>query len=172
MPQNIQLVSENDLCNLVQQKGTIDFICGGWECQSMSMARKHLGMDDDRFIPFLDMIKIVNFLQANQMVKPLYLFENTFPGTPGQHPLVDNTAKMVESFLGAPVVLDAARLGSAAHRARLFWTNWVLPEILQKSIPQDIYPQPSLDTILHKDHESTFPLHTPIFPFVKHNEIG
>ena len=172
IPQNIQLISDNDLCNLVQQNGTINFVCGGWECQPMSMAGKHLGMDDDRFMPFLDMVRIINFLQANQIHPPLYLFENTYPGTPGQYPLIDDTAKMVESFLGAPIVLDAAGMGSAAHRVRLFWTNWEQSNILQKAIPQDKYPEPSLESILHHDHVSTVPVHTPVHPFVKHNKQG
>ena len=85
----------------------------------MSLAGKHLGMGDDRFMPFLDMIRIVNFLQAEQTTKLLYLFENTHPGQFGQYPLVDDIAKMVESFLGAPVVIDAAGLGSSAHQIRL-----------------------------------------------------
>ena len=41
----------------------------------MSMAGMHKGMDDDRFLPFLDMIRILNFLQANQHPSPLYLFD-------------------------------------------------------------------------------------------------
>ena len=135
LPHNTQFVGESELTNLIRNNGPIDFICGGWECQSMSLAGKHLGMEDDRFMPFLDMIRIVNFLQAKQTTKPLYLFENTYPGQPGQYPLVDDTTKMVESFLGAPIVLDAARLGSSTHRIRLFWTNWCSAEILQKAVP-------------------------------------
>ena len=65
----------------------------------------------------------------------LYLFENTYPGQPGQYPLVDDTAKMIESFLGAPITIDAAGTGSAAHRVRLFWNNWCLPEVLQDAYP-------------------------------------
>ena len=133
-----------DLHNLIIDKGPIHFIFGGWECQSMSMAGKHLGMSDERFMPFLDMIRICNFLQVEQSSIPLYLFENTFPGPPGTYPLVDDTAKMVEAYLGAPIVLDAAGLGSAAHRVGLFWTNWCRPEILQAAIPQNKIPQPSL----------------------------
>ena len=81
----------------------------------MSMAGKHKGMDDDRFAPFLDMIKILNFFQVEQHPSPLYLFENTWPGKPGQYPNVDKAAKLIEAFLGAPIVIDAASLGSAAH---------------------------------------------------------
>ena len=83
---------------LIQNKGPIYFLCAGWECQSMSMAGKHKGMDDDRFLPFLDMIRILNFLQANQHPSPLYLFENTYPGTPGQYPLFDDAAKRLNPF--------------------------------------------------------------------------
>ena len=172
LPQNISLVGESDLSTLILNKGPIDFICGGWECQSMSMAGKHKGMDDDRFTPVLDMVRTLNFLQKNQISPPLYLFENTYPGTPGQYPCVDEAAKMVESFLGAPVVIDAAGLGSVAHRVRLFWTNWCPPEQLQDAIPQNLPPTPSLAAILHPDHVPTVPGHDPIYPFAKLNEVG
>ena len=79
---------------------------------------------------------------------------------------------MVEAYLGAPIVLDGAGLGSAAHRVRLFWTNWCQPEILQAANPQDKIPQPSLQQILHVDHESPMPNKTSISPFVRHNKLG
>ena len=77
----------------------------------MSMAGEHKGMDDDRFAPFRDMVKILNFLQTEQYPPPLYLFENTWPGKPGQYPNVDKAAKLIEAFLGAPVVIDTAGSG-------------------------------------------------------------
>ena len=98
----------------------------------MSTDGKHLEMQDAQFLPFLDMIKICNYLQKEQTVAPLH-FENTFLGQPGQFPLDDDTARMVEPFLGAPILLDAAGLGSTAHKMRLFWTNWCHPEILQQT---------------------------------------
>ena len=102
----------------------------------------------------------------------MYLFENTYPGTPGPYPRVDEAAKMVESFLGAPVVIDAARLGLVAHRVRLFWTNWCQPEQLQDAIPKDLPPTPSLASILHLDHVPTLLGHEPIYPFARHNKVG
>ena len=62
VPQDIQVIKPINLHNLIKDKGPIHFISGGWECQSMSMAGKHLGMSDERFMPFLDMIRICNFL--------------------------------------------------------------------------------------------------------------
>ena len=120
VPQDIKLIAESDLVSLIQFNGPVHFLCGGWECQSMSMAANKKGMDDERFLPFLDMVKMLNFLQAEQHPQPLFLFENTWPGMPGQYPVIDKVSKLVESFLGAPIVMDAAGLGSAAHRVRLF----------------------------------------------------
>ena len=158
--------------HLVENNGPIHFLCGGWECQSMSMAGLHKGMDDDRFLPFLDMVKIINFLQANQEQQPLYLLENTWPGQPGQYPNIDKTASLIESFLGAPIRLDAAGLGSAAHRLRLFWTNWCRPEILQDAIPNDIRPSPTLKQILSVEHIPTAPSQLMKQPFAQHNVVG
>lgn len=72
----------------------------------MSMAKQHKGMDHDCFLPFLDMVRILNFLQVEQVPSPLYVFENTNLGQRGQYPLVDDATKMVESFSGAPIVVD------------------------------------------------------------------
>ena len=140
VPQDIKLITESDLVSLLQFNGPVHFLCGGWECQSMSMAGNRKGMDDERFLPFLDMVKILDFLQAERHPQPLFLFENTWPGMPGQYPVIDKGAELVESFLGAPIVMDAAGLGFAAHRVRLFWKNWCRPEILQSEIPTYILP--------------------------------
>ena len=79
---------------------------------------------------------------------------------------------MIESFLGAPITIDAAGTGSAAHRVRLFWTNWCLPKILRDAYPQEICPKPALSSILSKDHVTTVPSTSPSFPFVKHNVLN
>ena len=118
------------------------------------------------------MIKIFNYLQKEQLPKPLYLFENTYPGAPGQYPKVDKVAELIESFIGAPVVIDAAGLGSAAPRVRLFWTNWIRPEILQHAIPTDVLPCPPLRQILNNEHVSTWPTKYPRAPFAMHNKVG
>ena len=62
VPQDIALVDETSLKSLVQINGPIHFMCGGWECQSMSMAGMHRVMEDEMFDYFLDMVKIVNYL--------------------------------------------------------------------------------------------------------------
>ena len=84
---------------------------------------------DPRFRFFYDLVRIVNFFQREQASPIVYLLENTFPGE-GCTLAVQKANDLVQSFLGAPVLIDAADLGAAAHRVRLFWTNMLQPAIL------------------------------------------
>ena len=77
LPQDICPVGEDEIRKLMLARGPIHFICAGWQCQSMSIASRHLGQEDDRFLPLYDLIKIINYVQANQYPKPLYLLGNT-----------------------------------------------------------------------------------------------
>lgn len=54
---------------------------------------------------------------------------------------------MVESFLGAPLVIDAVGLGFETYSVSLYWTNWCGPEILRMSIPTYILPNPPFEKI-------------------------
>ena len=131
LPQDIRNLSEDDLIALVKNKGEIHFICGGWQCQSMSMARSQTGMQDKRFPTFLNLVKIINILQRMQTKAPIYYMENTWPGEPGRKEGVDKIADLIQAFIGAPIVVDAASLGSAAHRVRHYWTNFCELQLLQ-----------------------------------------
>ena len=110
LPANVCLVGEDQIQGLVLTRGATHFICAGCAGQSMSIDGRHSRQQDDRFLPFY---KVINYLQANQFPKPLYLIENTWPGRLGEYPLVDRAAEAVEAFLGAPVVVDAA--GGGCH---------------------------------------------------------
>ena len=172
LPHDIQLVCEDDLKALMQNKGEVHFVCGGWQCQSMSMAGPQTGMDDERFPPFLDMVEIINTLQKVQCMPPIYCLENTWPGPGGMEEGIDKTSDLIQSFLGAPVVVDAAGLGSVSHRLRHYWTNFCQPEILQNAMPRDLLPSPSLFDILDPDHVPSNPLVESRWPFVGHNKVG
>lgn len=112
----------------------------------MGMAGKQRGMDDDIFLTFLDMVRILNFLQAEHYPAPLYLFENTWPGHKSQYPRIDKASEMIESFLGALVIINA--------------------------MPQDILPSPSLAEVLHPYHVSTTLDLNWRPPFITHSHIG
>ena len=147
-------------------------MCGGWQCQSMSMAGPQTGAQDDRFPTFLNMVKIINVSQRVQCMPPIYCVENTWPGPGGRKEGVDKTANLIQAFIGAPVVIDAAGLGSAAHRVRHYWTNFCETSLLQSAMPRDITPFPSLTYILDQDHIASAPLVASTWPFVGHNVIG
>ena len=70
---------------------------------------------DPRFRFFYDLVRIVNFFQREQASPIVYLLENTFPGERCTL-AVQKANDLVQSFLGAPVLIDAADLGAAAHR--------------------------------------------------------
>ena len=69
-------------------------------------------------------------------------------------------------------MIDAADLGSAAHRVRLFWTNFIKPEQLQEALPTGIKPRPSLREILNDNHFPSQVGHEDRFPFAKQNRLG
>ena len=111
LPKDITRVSEDDLISLIQNKGEVHFICGGWQCQSMSMAGPRRGMQDNRFPTFPNLVKIINILQRMQIMSPIYCVENTWPSPTRRKEGVDKTADLIQAFIGAPIIVDAAGLG-------------------------------------------------------------
>ena len=89
---------------------------------------------DPRFKYFYDLVRLVNYFQAEQPTPPIYILENTYPGEKCT-PAVIKASDLVQAFIGAPVLIDAAELGAAAHRVRLFWTNMLQPAQLQATLP-------------------------------------
>ena len=85
---------------------------------------------------------------------------------------VRKAGELVQAFIGALVIVDAAHLGSAAHRVRLFWTNMLQPAILQRALPALLTPSPPLSTILKSYHVPTSPVHNDQYPFAEHNRVG
>ena len=77
---------------------------------------------DPRFKYFYDLVRIINFFQQDQVTPLIYILENTYPGEEYTE-AVKKAGDLVQAFVGAPVVVDVADLGAAAHRVRLFWTN-------------------------------------------------
>ena len=130
----------------------------------MSRAKRQLGTADLRFRFFYDLVRIINFFQRHQSSPLIYLLENTYPRENCTR-AVQNAANLVQSFIGAPVVVDAADLGSAAHRVRLYWTNMLEIATLQAALPRKRLPSPPLNAILKPHHIPTMPSHTDKKPF-------
>ena len=137
----------------------------------MSPAGPQTGMTDVRFDPFFNMVKIIHILQKVQCMPPLYLLENTWLGFLGKK-MVDETAELIKSFLGIPVCVDVAGMGSAAHRVRHYWTNFCEQGLLENAMPRDVTPYIPLAEILDPMHFPSKSLVASTWPFVDHNRIG
>ena len=68
--------------------------------------------------------------------------------------------------------MDAAHLGSAPHRVRLFWANMLQRAIRQQALPALLPPSPLLATILKSYHVPTTPGQNDTYPFAEHNTVG
>jgi hypothetical protein len=71
---------------------------------------------------------VLHHLQTHQAHAPAYILENV--------PLLGDTrfhvmanVHEIWSWIGLAVLLDAARVGSHAHRPQLWWTNLVSKEV-------------------------------------------
>lgn len=120
-PQDIRLVTRQSLCEL----GPIDLVVAGWPCQGSSAAGNGQGLDDHRSGLFTELMRVLTELQeehrgwGRQMA---YLIEHVAAGH-DKRPRVREHFEAVRGLLGPELVLDAAQLGSRAHRLRAWWTN-------------------------------------------------
>ena len=144
--------------------GPVDLLGGSWECQSVIHAGRQMGAMDPRFTFFYDLVRIVNFFQREQTLPLIYILENTYPRE-NYTPAVHKAGNLVQAFLGAPILIDGANMGAAAHRVRLFWTNMMPAALLQAALPKHLPPMPSLATLLHPYYVPTKPGHTNRLPF-------
>ena len=119
LPQNINQCSATFLTQLTTHNGPMDLLGGSWECQSVSRAGRQRGAMDPRFKYFYDLVRIINFFQQDQATPLIYILNNTHPGERYTN-AVKKAGDLVQAFIGAPVMVDAADLGAAAHRVRLF----------------------------------------------------
>ena len=78
----------------------------------------------------------------------------------------------MQGFLGAPILLDAADMGSVAHRVRLYWQNFMTPKVLQAAMPKMMVPTSTFRWIQGPHHVPTKPGHTDVRLFAPWNIIG
>ena len=135
LPQNIDQCGPTFLTNLVANHGPVDLLGASWECQGVSRASYRQDVHDPRFCFFFNMVAIINFFQREQTSPLIYILDDTYPGE-GCTGAVQNAQNLVQGFLWAPTLLDAAHMGSVAHRVRLYWENFMTPELLQSAMPK------------------------------------
>ncbi|GAX81110.1 hypothetical protein CEUSTIGMA_g8544.t1 [Chlamydomonas eustigma] len=118
LPQDVYHVRTDHLIEAGALEESPIMLIAGFECADLSAAGSREGLSGRKsstFYPLLDIISELQSIRQSLSLPLLYLIENTTP----QH------------AVGPPVVLDAARVGSYAHRLRNYWTNLASPSALQ-----------------------------------------
>jgi hypothetical protein len=118
-------------------------VVAGWECSDLSPAGRGAGLRGERSNTFFALRRIVGAIQQLQQQKPPgYLLENTYLNYDfgAVSKVVAEDRELILHSVGYPVVCDAARFGSYAHRLRHFWTNLAASEHLQCCIEVAVRP--------------------------------
>jgi site-specific DNA-cytosine methylase len=123
MPADIGLVGGPE----VKRFMPIHVVTVSFSCQGLSRANRNgRGLADPRSELIGDAFRILAYLNRHQDVEPAYTFEMV---DSRDHPSQDtrNGFTIIDCMAGGAddtvVVVDAAKLGSPAHRVRAFWTN-------------------------------------------------
>ncbi|PTQ28729.1 hypothetical protein MARPO_0156s0026, partial [Marchantia polymorpha] len=106
------------LMHHLDRVGHIDLVIAGWPCQGHTRAGHGVGLHDPRSRMFWEMLRVLRHLQEQQTRSPAYILENV--------PLLGDTraelmasVHEVRAWIRSAVLLDAARVGSRAHRAQI-----------------------------------------------------
>ncbi len=111
MPLNIALLGAQDLGRV----GPIDLVIVGWSCQGQTRVGRGEGLCDHRSCMFWEMLRVLRHLETHQARVPAYILENVpLLGHTRFHVMVN--VHKIRSWIGLTVLLDAARVGSCAHR--------------------------------------------------------
>jgi len=127
LPQDVYSITPAHLLAAGCNDGSQWFLIAGFECQDLSPAGSGAGLAGSRSNSFYPLLQILGELQSLQnrfSNPPMYLIENTaMQCTSHVRPAVQSAFDEICLRLGQPVLLDAARMGSYAHRLRNYWTN-------------------------------------------------
>jgi hypothetical protein len=138
LPQDIRLVGVQHLRDL----GPMDIVVAGWPCQGNSAAGDGQGLDDGRSWLFIELLRVLHNLQTlhKEWGQPLgYLIEHVAAGY-DRRPKVQQHFAAVRGLLGPEVILDAAQIGSRAHRLRAWWTNLEGVHLLRAAVACQVRP--------------------------------
>jgi hypothetical protein len=104
----------------------------GWPCQGHTWAGRGEGLCDPQSRVFWEMLRVLRHLQTHQARVLTYILENVpLLGDIRFHVMA--SVHKIWSWIGPTVLLDAARVGSHAHRPQLWWTNLLPKEVLRRA---------------------------------------
>jgi hypothetical protein len=123
MPADIRLLGSTELERFMP----IHVVTVLSPCQGLSRANRNgRGLADPRSELIGEAWRILTYLSKHQTVKPAYTFEMVDAGDPPSQDARDGFTiidRVAGGAVDTAVIIDAAKLGFAAHRVRAFWTN-------------------------------------------------
>ncbi|GAX86464.1 hypothetical protein CEUSTIGMA_g13874.t1 [Chlamydomonas eustigma] len=135
LPQNVYAITEEHLSFAGALEEDPILLIAGFECADLSPAGSRKGLQGSKsstFYPLLSVLASLQRMRSSCAFPLAYLIENT-----ATQYAYGSSRAMKDSFhelcakIGSPVVLDAANVGSYAHRLRNYWTNLVSSSALQ-----------------------------------------
>ncbi|GAX84089.1 hypothetical protein CEUSTIGMA_g11513.t1 [Chlamydomonas eustigma] len=135
LPQDVYAITEEHLSFAGALEEDPILLIAGFECADLSPAGSRKGLQGSKSSTFYPLLSVLASLQR---MRSSYAFPlaNLIENTASQFAYGSSRA-MKDSFhelcakIGPPVVLDAANVGSYAHRLRNYWTNLVSSSALQ-----------------------------------------
>ena len=157
LPMDVRDVDSAALVSAGALDGQQWLVVAGWSCEDLSPAGKGKGLAGARSSNFYDIVRILGALQQLQREQPpAYILENTAMQVSFAHPSVrQHDFPLICRMIGQPVLFDAARFGSFAHRLRNFWSNLAHPAHVAAVIDTvDRAPRRFVDSVLDPGHFS------------------
>jgi hypothetical protein len=139
MPMDVRAVTTSHLQHAMQQAAAEQWlVVGGWPCQDFSLAGPGRGLAGSRSKLLHELVGIIGSLQQlcsmQHLPPPAYVLENVGIQYHRQSSIAQHDFSVVCGMVGQPVFLDAAQLGSLAHRPRNFWSNLCSPWQLREAL--------------------------------------
>ncbi|GAX74744.1 hypothetical protein CEUSTIGMA_g2191.t1 [Chlamydomonas eustigma] len=135
LPQDVYAITEEHLSFAGALEEDPILLIAGFECADLSPAGSRKGLQGSKsstFYPLLSVLASLQRMRSSYAFPLAYLIENT-----ATQFAYGSSRAMKDSFhelcakIGSPVVLDAANVGSYAHRLRNYRTNLVSSSALQ-----------------------------------------
>ncbi len=175
LPMDVRQIGAAQLVRAGAKQGKQWLVVGGWSCEDLSPAGQGRGLRGSRSSNFYDAVRIVGALQQLQPAQPPgFILENTAMQAHFAHQEVrEQDFPAVCSVLGEPVLLDAAQLGSFAHRLRNFWSNLAPPELVDRVLSEARRAEGrTVDDVLDPGRRAQVVKRVQGYPFYSCNEIG
>ncbi|GAX73351.1 hypothetical protein CEUSTIGMA_g804.t1 [Chlamydomonas eustigma] len=135
LPQDVYAITEEHLSFAGALEEDPILLIARFECADLSLAGSRKGLQGSKSSTFYPLLSVLASLQR---MRSSYAFPlaNLIENTATQYAYSSSRA-MKDSFhelcakIGSPILLDAANVGSYAHRMRNYWTNLVSSSVLQ-----------------------------------------